>query len=67
VELSFDNPYRLVSLFSVRFTKRWKNAVIRIAEHPFAERQPQSVLKAVGLIFGRVELELHAVLCVIHI
>lgn len=32
-----------------------------------SERQPHAVLEAVGLVLGRVELELHAVVYVIHI
>jgi hypothetical protein len=67
MKLAVDHPCSFVSIFAVLLSKGWENTMIGIVEHPLAELQPQPVFKAVGLVLGRVELELHAVMYVIHI
>lgn len=68
VVLAAYQPDRLVSLFRVFIAKRRQNHVIFSLENLDSELQSQSVLEAICLVLGRVELELHAsTLCETHI
>jgi hypothetical protein len=67
MELAVDNPHGLKPVFAVALPKRREDTMEGVVEYPFTERQPKPVLEAVGFVLGRVELELHAAMYVIHI
>jgi hypothetical protein len=67
VQLAIDHPDRLVAFFTVNRAMRADNNVIDMGKYPLPERQPQSVLEAIGFILCRVEFKLHRANCVNHI
>ena len=67
VELIAYQPDSLVSLFPILVAQRRQDDVVFSFEHTLAERQPQPVLEPVGFVLGRIELEFHAAMYVIHI
>ena len=59
VELTLHQAGYLPTLFFVADPNRWRKKVERITENPHTECKLKPMLEAVGLVLGRIELELH--------
>src|SRR3546814_9956549 len=66
IKFALDETDRLVSLLAVDFPMGGESHMGRIAEYFEAERQFQAMLEPIGLVFGRIIFEIHAVVYVIH-